>query len=116
VSLRIATTITAVTAAATTKAATIVTAAMTTMIIWIPANLVSVHDADYLPAQLFVPNASNRVAKDWKKLLKAAVGFGPLGCGPLLLSRAVNQRGLRRNTCVVRPGLLHGYSVRIRSV
>src|SRR6266849_4319894 len=56
------------------------------------------------------------MGEDFAKLFETTVGLGSLGRGPLLLARAVDQRGLRRKACVVGQGLLHGDSVWIRRV
>ena len=56
------------------------------------------------------------MGEDFAKLFETTVGLRSLGRGPLLLARAVDQRGLKRKACVVGQGLLHRDSVRIRRV
>lgn len=56
------------------------------------------------------------MGEDFAKLFETTVGLGSLGREPLLLARAVDQRGVRRKAYVVRQGFLPRDSVRIRRV
>jgi len=77
---------------------------------------VGVQNSDNLPAQVVVPHLANRVGEDWAQLLQLALSLSGRWGGPLILPRAVYQRGHRQQAGIIRLSLRLGDSVRIRSI